>query len=190
MREPSSHFGAGLEKQAIWSGGDRALALGGRSGRSTFRPRARAAIPGARVSNSPQKPRIRAWPDGARYGALIGRCCLHIRRKLRAQGIRFNIKRLWSGIRMLSIALLKEPHRFNVKTVLKQVLKHGPRGCCCMRGTCVHACWVCVACVECVRCMVRAWCVHGACISASIGACEVSGRCVCEGGCEAPTFTE
>ena len=36
----------GQEKQAIWSGGDRALTLGGRSGQSTFRLRARAAIPG------------------------------------------------------------------------------------------------------------------------------------------------
>ena len=44
MRELSSHLGAGLEKQAIWPGGDRALGLGGRSGRSTFRVRARAAI--------------------------------------------------------------------------------------------------------------------------------------------------
>ena len=40
MRKPSSHLRAGLEKQSIWSGGDRALAVGSRSARSSFRHRA------------------------------------------------------------------------------------------------------------------------------------------------------
>ena len=44
MREPSRLLKTGLDKQAIWPGGDRALALSGLSGRSTSRVRARAAI--------------------------------------------------------------------------------------------------------------------------------------------------
>ena len=46
VREPSHLPETGLDKQAIWPGGDRALGLGGRSGRSTSRVRARATIPG------------------------------------------------------------------------------------------------------------------------------------------------
>ena len=44
MREPSSHLGAGLEKQSIWSGGDRASTARPRSDRSTYSVRTPAAI--------------------------------------------------------------------------------------------------------------------------------------------------
>ena len=62
MRELSSHLGAGLYKQAIWPGGDRAWGLGGRSGRSTSRVRARAAISGRRQTGLAQNARsIHDW---------------------------------------------------------------------------------------------------------------------------------
>ena len=61
MREPSSHLGAGLEKQSIWSGGDRALAVGSRSARSSFRHRARGHPGGANNDSAQNGGSIHDW---------------------------------------------------------------------------------------------------------------------------------
>ena len=61
MREPSSHLGAGLEKQSIWSGGDRALAVGSRSARSSFRHRARGHPGGANNGSAQNGGSIHDW---------------------------------------------------------------------------------------------------------------------------------
>ena len=61
MREPSRLLETGLDKQAIWPGGDRALALSGLSGRSTSRVRACAALWEAPTLFGPERGSVHDW---------------------------------------------------------------------------------------------------------------------------------